>query len=267
MTSDTVPVHSSNMDMSMANRLGTSPREAEDNEHFETAGEVGEYFRELFLVSGQILEEPMVTSSETLKSFLESIGIYNRSSLRQFLTISGLSTNPGSYTRFKQEYDPLLVDQVLYLIDEEFLVRNHRNVTNPYAPPPPAKRIEIMMSAILWADQIYPSCRRTDWKIGFMSFPCASLMNHLNWLGKVNQRDFLREHELGEADARTLKEFWEWFETHDQRPIRLAFAMACHGMVRNVMQELGILWSIIAELGELNKYPPPIGNMRIRWHR
>lgn len=241
------------MDMSVANQLGISPAEAKDNKRFESADEVGYYFRKLLRTAGQTLENSTVATSETLKRFLESIGIYNRVSLRQFLRASGLSTSPGSaYTEFQQQYDPLLVNQVLYLIDEEFLVRNDRHATNPYAPPPPAKRIEIMMSAILWADQIYPSCRRVDWKSGFLNFPCVSLMEYLNWLAQVNQRNFLGGDEMNNQDEHILKRLWRWFETHDQRPIRLTFAMARHGMVRDVLQELGVLRDIIEDLGGWN---------------
>ncbi|KAJ5784304.1 RelA/SpoT [Penicillium pulvis] len=244
------------MDMSVANQLGISPAEAKDNKRFESADEVGYYFRKRLRTAEQTLENSTVATSETLKRFLESIEIYNRVSLRRFLEQSGLSTSSGSaYTEFKQKYDPLPVNQVLYLIDEEFLVRNDRHATNPYAPPPPAKRIEIMMSAILWADQLYPSCRSLDWKSGFLDFPCVSLMEYLNWLGQINQRKLLAGDEMNDRDEYILERLWHWFETHDQRPIRLSFAMARHGMVRDVLQELGVLRDIIAELGELNNGP------------
>jgi hypothetical protein len=234
----------------------------EDERPFESAREVGDYFKQLLRMSGQTFEDSECGASfQTLRNFLEYLGIYNRASLRHFFERSGLSTNPESaYTEFKREYRPLPVNQVLFLIEEEFLDRNGHNITNPYAPPPPAQRIEIMMGTLFWAEQLYPSLRHNDWKIGFINRPCDFLTEYLNWLGGAGPRDILRGHQLNDQDESILRGFWRWFETHNMGPIKLAFAMASHGIARDSQQERGDLRRIIRELGYLIDYPAPVGH-------
>ncbi|KAJ5670998.1 RelA/SpoT [Penicillium longicatenatum] len=249
------------MDVSVARQPEPPAAAANDNIAFTTANEVGQFFDELLRTSGQRLDNSKGATAETLKCFLESMNQSNRASLRELFAESGLSISPDlRYTEFKRQYAPLVVNQMLYIIDKEYLVKNNWDVINPYAPPPAARKIEIMMSTILWADQLYSSCGGTEWKMGFITFPCDSLMNYLKWLGKVKQRRFLEGDQLSDQDENILFILWRWFETHGHRPIRLAFAMASRGMVRNIRQEIGNLRLIIESLDELDNYPMPIGN-------
>jgi hypothetical protein len=246
--------------VSMAHRLGSSREEAKDNQEFGTANEVGYFFQKLLRVAGQELENPTSASSEALKSFLESINKNNRASLKGFLKNSSLSTGPESvYTEFKRRYEPMDVNQVLYIIDEEFLVKEARIVTTPDRPRTSAERIRIIMSTILWMDNLFPSCEGMVWKMRFISFPIVSLKESLDWLRKVRQHGFLTGHQLSDHDKNILNKLWNWFDTHDQRPVKLAFAMASHGMVRDVLNERGQLSHIIDDLNKLIGMPVRLG--------
>lgn len=149
------------------------------------------------------------------------------------------------------------VNQVLYLIDEEFLVKEARIVTTPDRPQTSAEKIRVIMSTILWLDNLFPSCEA--WKMRFISFPLVSLKEYLDWLRKVRQHGFLTGRQLSDQDKNILNKLWNWFGTHDQRPVKLAFAMASHGMVRDVLSERGQLSRIIDDLDKLIGMPVFLG--------
>ncbi|KAJ5166700.1 RelA/SpoT [Penicillium canariense] len=246
------------MDVSTTHRLGSSREEAQDNQKFLTASHVECYFEKFLLDAGQNLENRTSASSEALKSFLESTKQDDRASFRRLLERSSLITDPESlYADFKRRYKPIEVNQMLFLIDEEFLANKERIYTSPDTPKA-SENLKIIMSTILWMDSLFPSNTGIGWKLSFMSFQSVSIRD-LRWLGKSRQHGSSTGHEMSDQDKDIVNKLWRWLETHDQEPIQLAFAMASHGMVRDVLKENGQLCLIIDDLNGLVGIPLPLG--------
>jgi len=237
------------MDVSNVPRLGSSRKEAKDNREFEYASEVEGCFSKFLKIAGQKLENPSSASSETLKEFLESINKNSRASFKEFLKKSGLATKTGyEYTEFKRQYGPMAVNQMIYLIDEEFLVKRGRIYTI-LGRQTSAQKIRIIMSTILWMEKLFPS-EGVTWKMRFLNFPGFPLKEDLDWLLRIHRDNYLMGQQLSERDRNILDKLCNWLEAHDERPTKLAFAMASYGMVKGKLEGRQ-LYHIIDELKSL----------------
>lgn len=227
--------------------------EEKSNRKFETNDEVGTCFRELIKADyGLDFIDCTGASSEALKHLLESIDRNTPGSLHKLIKCYDFSDGPGSkYEEVKRLYGPMEFNIVLYLIDRVLLCDNSQEETIPEKEAVPAKRkMEIIMSTILWMSKLLRSS--WVWKIKLASTPSQkSPRKGLDWLSGARQRGMLTKgRDLNNNDKAILDELWNLFENHDQRPIKLAFAMSRRGMIRDVVRERQEVNRVIEELLE-----------------
>lgn len=227
--------------------------EEKRNRKFETNDEVGTCFRKLIKADyGLDFIDHTGASSETLKHLLESIDKNTPGSLHKLIKCYDFSDGPGSkYEEVKRLYGPMEFNIVLYLVDRVLLCHNSQDETILEKESVPAKRkVEIIMSTILWMSKILRSS--WVWKIKLASTPSQkSPRKGLGWLSAARQRGMLTKgRDLNENDKAILDELWNLFENHDQRPIKLAFAMSSRGMIRDVVRERQEVNRVIEELLE-----------------
>jgi hypothetical protein len=244
-------------------RLGSLPENEENNENdkeefvFGTYSETMKYFDYLLCHAGQDLQNPTSASPELLHKFLKAICRDSQASFRQHLKDSALGVEPEeaeiAYERFELQYHPLKVNQILFLIDEEFLERRRQGGSWMYRRPTYVIKVKNIMTAILWMDRIFPWCVRLDWKMKFGSFHFNTIKDDLKWFR--NPCDLLKVmmgRKLSNEEKRIVDNIWYWLRDHDQRAIRLVFAMARHGMDRSLYDERSELPDIIANLNDLS---------------
>lgn len=225
--------------------------EEKSNRKFETNDEVGTCFRKLIKADyGVDFIDHRGASSETLKYLLESIGKSTPGSLHKLIKCYDFSDGPGSkYEEIKRLYGPMEFNIVLYLIDRVLLCHNGQDENILEKEAVPARRkMEMIMSTILWMSKLLRSS--WVWKIQLASTPSQkSPRKGLDWLSKARQRGMLTKgRDLNNNDKAILDELWNLFENHDQRPIKLAFAMSSRGMIRDVVREREEVNRVIEEL-------------------
>lgn len=225
--------------------------EEKNNRKFETNDEVGTCFRKLIRVKcGQDFKDHTGASFEALKIFLESIDKNTPSSLHKLLKPFNFSIGPDTkYDKVKRLYESMEFDIVLYLIDQVLLTPYDTVQENEALPA--KRKIEIIMSTILWMSKLLWS--PWVWKIKLANTPSQkSPRKGLEWLsGALRQRGMLTKgRDLNDDDKATLDELWNLFKDHDQRPIQLAFAMSSRGMIRDVVRERQEVARVIEELLE-----------------
>lgn len=225
--------------------------EKKSKRKFETNDQVGTCFRKLMKADyGLDFIDHRGASSEALKDLLESIDQNTPGSLQKLIKGYDFSHGPGSkYEEIKQLYGGMQFNIVLYLIDRVLLGDNSQDETILVKEAVPANRkMEIIMSTILWMNKLLrPSW---VWKIQLASTPPQkSPRKGLDWLSKARQHNSLKKgRNLDDNDEAILDELWNLFENHDQRPIKLAFAMSSRGMIRDVVSEKEDVNRVIEEL-------------------
>jgi ppGpp synthetase/RelA/SpoT-type nucleotidyltranferase len=227
--------------------------EEKSNRKFETNDEVGTCFRKLIKADyGLDFIDHTGASSEALKNLLESIEKDTPGSLHELIKSYDFSDGPGSkYEEVKVLYGPMEFNIVLYLIDRVLLWDNSKDETILVEESVPAKRkMEIIMSTILWMSKLLQSS--WVWKMKLASTPSQkSPRKGLDWLSGARQRGMLTKgRDLNNNDKAVLDDLWNLFKNHDQRPIKLAFAMSSRGMIRDVVRERREVNRAIEELLE-----------------
>lgn len=226
-----------------------SDSEKTDRTRLLTANDVGKYFQNLLETSGLRLSDREIqkeagVSAEALKRFLDSIGSNTVGDFKHFLEESG-GLKRDEYAKLKHEYEQKRFKGFtlgLYFIDKELLV-NRGGISARYERPESAReRIKIMLSAILWIEKLDCSCDKHEWKMLFISFNRDRLNQDLRLLwGAWLLRSLKNKSEFSMPDEAhtSLNKLWEWFDTHDQRPIKLAFSMAREGMLLEAFGKMG----------------------------
>ncbi|KAJ5127418.1 RelA/SpoT [Penicillium atrosanguineum] len=225
--------------------------EEESNRKFETNDEVGTCFRKLIKAEcGVEYIDHRGVSSEALRYLLESIDKSTPGSLHKLIKSYNFCDGPDSkYEEIRRLYGPVEFNIVLYLIDRVLLCHNSQDEAILEKEAVPAKRkMQILMSTILWMDKLLRSS--FVWKLKLASTPSQkNPMKGLEWLSRARQHGMLTKgNELDNKDKAILDELWNLFENHDQRPIKLAFAMSSRGMIRDVVRERQEVNRIIEEL-------------------
>jgi hypothetical protein len=233
--------------------------EEKSNRKFETNDEVGRSFRKLIKADyGLKFIDHTGASSEALKNLLESIEKNTPASLHELIKRYDFSDGPGSkYEEVKGLYGPMEFNIVLYLIDRVLLCHNSQDEVILEKEAVPAKRkMEIIMSTILWMSKLLQSS--WVWKIKLASTPSQkSPRKGLDWLSGARQRLILTKgRDLNNDDKAILDDLWNLFKNHDQRPIKLAFAMSSRGMIRDVVRERQEVNRAIEELLEAPNFRP-----------
>jgi hypothetical protein len=238
-----------------------SDSEKADNVRLLTANDVGRYFQNLIEASGlrfceRELQKEAGVSAEALKRFLDSMGSNTVGGFKRFLEESG-GLNLAEYANLKLEYEKKRFKGFtlgLYFIDKELLVKRG-GISALYERPESARdRIKIMLSAILWIEKLDCSCDKHEWKMLFISFNRDRLNQDLRLLwGTWLLRSLQSKSEFSiPDDAQTrLNKLWEWFDTHNQRTIKLAFCMAREGLLLEPFGKMGEVHRFIDEVERL----------------
>lgn len=241
-----------------------SESEKADHTRLLTANDVGRYFQNLLETSGlglseQELQKEAGVSAEALKLFLDSINSNTAGDFKHFLEKSG-GLKPDEYTNLKHDYERMGFKgftRGLYFIDKELLVKRE-GISARYDRPNSAReRIKIMLSAILWIGKLDCSCGKHEWKTLFISFNRDRLNQDLRRLWGVWVIRVLRgENDFPVPDGAhpSLNKLWEWFDTHDQRPIKLAFCMAREGMLLETYGNIEQVHCFIDDVVNTEKY-------------
>jgi hypothetical protein len=226
-----------------------------------TANDVGRCFRNLLKTSGLRLSEgelqtELGVSAEALERLLDSIGSSTVGGLKRFLEESG-GVNLDEYAILKRQYEKKRLNGFnlgLYFIDRELLLKRGGISALHKRPKSARERIKIMLSAILWIKKLGCSREKHQWKKLFISFKRGRLHQDLRLLWGAWLLRFLKnKSELsipGETQKR-LDRLWKWFDTHDQRAIKLAFCMSREGLLLEAFGKMGAVHRFIDEVERL----------------
>ncbi|KAJ5097708.1 RelA/SpoT [Penicillium angulare] len=262
------------MEVAIAPQLGftyssSSQKDIElDNTPFVTDSETMYYLEQLLDPEGKPLENATNALPEVLHKFLRVIGKNTRALLRQHVGESDLTRNPEKYEIYKQEYRDsreyarLDVNKVLFLIHEEFLIRNPLPLGPVADPHSTEERIRMIMSSVIWMEEIFPASDSEAWKLRFVELSTGTTKDDLYWLCLVRQKGFLVGCSLPGEDENILDRLWFWFRANTHREVQLAFSMARRGMLRDVLAEAGRLIRIIEDLRDRIGLPPDLGPTR-----
>ncbi|KAJ5291007.1 RelA/SpoT [Penicillium angulare] len=242
------------------------PRSHSQDEPFGSPSQAMSYFEGRLELYKQSRENPANNSlPEVLHEFLISIGKNTEASLDQYLKVSGLFQIPltpceqTAYKKYEKRYRCLDTNQVLFLIHQEFLVRNPVPLDSPYNMRSNKEKIRIIMSSILWMEEMFPAMEFESWKVCFLKFSRDTIKEDLDWLCLYRQRKFLAGKALPREDDEILKRFWDWFELNELDLVKMAFFMAKKGVFKDVLNNLGRLGRIIQELKRVIELPRPLG--------
>ncbi|KAJ5688608.1 RelA/SpoT [Penicillium macrosclerotiorum] len=233
-------------------------REGDDMTEFSNAHEVVEYFQTLLgsfenlRLTSKDLELEAGPSADALKWFLELTGRNNRVAFRRLVEET---FKPRKYESLKMTYyGPPHFEGFtcgLYLIDMELLVDRNGIFASFDMPISTVEKIDIILSTIFWIDELDSSER---WKMAFVSFDQGRLEEYLKLLWGTHMIRYFNNPQLGlpnELD-KTVNQLWVWLDTHNQRPIKLVFSMARHGLMWNIQRkgQMRRLRFIIEDLDE-----------------
>lgn len=206
--------------------------EEKDAQPFATTDCIGHYFRKWIDQNGQgwaRREEP--GHSPTLATFLTA---YNMNTPKALASLLDAHLGPYSEERYfsiRREYAPVEINLVIYLLDQVLLAGSE---TRAAESDNPLFQTRAIMSAIIWISKLF----RPEWEWQdklLIKGDREALRRGLNWLDSIEQLSFLSGEPLDrEEDIQILNGLWDWFEKHNERPIRLAFAMAKRGVLRDI---------------------------------
>ncbi|OKO93250.1 hypothetical protein PENSUB_12313 [Penicillium subrubescens] len=207
--------------------------EEKDAQPFATTDGIGHCFRKWIDQNGPgwaRREEP--GHSPTLATFLTACNMNTPKALTSLLDAHLGPYSEEKYVSLRREYTPVEINLVIYLLDQVLLTTESE--TRAAEPDNPLFQIRAIMSAIIWTSKLF----RPEWEWQdklLMKGDRETLRRGLNWLDSIEQLSFLSGEPLErEEDIQILNGLWDWFEKHNERPIRLAFAMAKRGVLRDI---------------------------------
>jgi ppGpp synthetase/RelA/SpoT-type nucleotidyltranferase len=206
--------------------------EEKNAQPFATTDCIGHYFRKWIDQNGPEWarrEEP--GHSPTLATFLTACSMNTPKALASLLDAHFGPDSEERYSSTRREYAPVEINLVIYLLDRVLLAGPE---TRAAESGNPLFQIRAIMSAIIWTSKLF----RPEWEWQdklLVKGDRETLRKGLNWLDSIEQLSFLSGEPLErEEDIQTLNGLWGWFEQHNERPIRLAFAMAKRGVLRDI---------------------------------
>lgn len=173
-------------------------------------------------------------------------GMTSRAGLNQILKTYLRPELESTYAEVSPQYMCDNLNLVVFIMDQVHLESN-RNLDS--AEPGHARKIEIIKSTMVWLDRI--SVSKLTWQCNFThDRSWETLLDSLTWLQNYMPGRVVQGHlSLDPDEVEKLDWLWQWFEQHQTRPIRLAFAISKHGEPRGSRESQDIITPLIANLG------------------
>lgn len=201
-----------------------------------------------------------IGSVEALRKLLKVLNMDTPGSLENALKNLDLNMRPdspfkevtakykglGSYEGFKLKPSIYIMDHVLTIRDQDDSAIHQAVETakDLYKPTPYLYKLSVIISAILWLDELFPPF--SNWSQKFSKHGRSPAQStSMRWLGGVRPSQLLVDTVQVEAnDRKTLDTLWAWFDTHPENMIQMVFKISKMGVLRDLPGDLHLLAKI-----------------------
>ncbi|GIJ88921.1 hypothetical protein Asppvi_007849 [Aspergillus pseudoviridinutans] len=229
-------------------------RTTTDNKGFETVYALGSFLWNWTASLGHCqVEYP--AEVEFLKNLLSILGLNNPRTLRDILSQIDLSTREGSeWYSFRAAFHPARSSLTMFIMDRILSMPvgasklENAPIDNSGATDYARHELGLISSSLIWLDRVYPLSSQLFGAL----FACDSWDHYLpgiRWLDSRKAQDYWRGNAvLTDEEKQRINRLFQCFARSNEKPIRLAFALARLGVLKRYAADWLALHRVISPL-------------------
>ncbi|KAL4895128.1 hypothetical protein BDV59DRAFT_174505 [Aspergillus ambiguus] len=238
-------------------RQASDRKTAKDNQLFSNLGQVENYFSKwITKYAEEWIKDKPIGPFEPVDMYLATHRTRTRASLNELLQENFGTASEEEYLTIASEYAPVKLNLVIYLMDRLFLTTISEGGYEPDAridsdEKDNVLRTKVIMSTMLWLNKLFTST--LAWQRKLIAPVDERPVRELDWLRSTGQYFLLKKPEWKKRDIKSVNDLWNWFENHNERPIKLAFYMSKRGLIRSGREEKEVMFNTIGTLTDALK--------------